>query len=109
MRVLILGGTGMLGHKAYQALRHEFDTIVTMRVFGDRVKRTGVFDESQVIEGVDAFACDSVDRAIARTRPDVVLNAIGVIKYAIPSIRRRPQPGFFSLSGGNRVRPAVVG
>jgi len=82
MRILVLGGTGMLGHKAYQVFGREWETFVTMRAYNGRLKDTRFFDPDHVIEGVDAFAFDTVDRAITQTRPQIVLNAIGIIKQS---------------------------
>ncbi len=80
-RVLILGGGGMLGHKAWQVFRAKGgDVFVTFRRFDDRLRATALFDESRIIEGVDAWALDTVRRAIAQTRPDWILNCIGIIK-----------------------------
>ena len=80
-RVLVLGGGGMLGHKAWQVFRAEGgDVFVTFRRFDKRLRDTGVFEESRVIEDVDAWELDTVRRAIAQVRPDWLLNCIGLIK-----------------------------
>ena len=39
-----------------------------------------MFDESRIIEGVDAWQLDTVRRAIVETRPGCILNCIGIIK-----------------------------
>jgi dTDP-4-dehydrorhamnose reductase len=89
-RVLILGGMGMLGHQLYQAARPRFDTWVTVR--GDRGDpRVDARVEAQVghplscqpqrvITGIDATRPRTCEEAIARVRPHVIVNAIGVIK-----------------------------
>ncbi len=80
-RVLILGGGGMLGHKAWQVFRAQGgDVFVTFRHFDERLRATGMFEGSRVIEGVDAWELDTVQRAIAQARPDWILNCIGIIK-----------------------------
>ncbi len=80
MKVLILGGGGMLGHKLYQVLSEKFETFVTLRGGLKRFERFGLFNPENVIEGVDATDFDTVTRAFANVKPDVVVNAIGVIK-----------------------------
>ena len=80
MRVLILGGSGMLGHKLVQCYRDRYDVTVTMRGRYADYARYDIFDADRVIEGVDAFYFDSVIQAIAQAQPDVVVNCIGVIK-----------------------------
>jgi dTDP-4-dehydrorhamnose reductase len=80
IRVLILGAGGMLGHKAWQLLRKECQVYGTFRHFDDRLRMTGIFDESRVVTGIDAWDLDSVRRALTDVQPDWVLNCIGIIK-----------------------------
>ncbi|HEX5504842.1 MAG TPA: SDR family oxidoreductase, partial [Thermomicrobiales bacterium] len=79
-RVLILGGTGMLGHKLWQVCRARYDTFVTVRT--DDVTRLprAIFDPDRAIPGVAATDFDSVARAFAAARPAVVVNCIGLVK-----------------------------
>jgi len=79
-RVLIIGATGMLGHKAWQALSSECEVHGTVRRFDARLRMTGIYDESRIICGVDAWDMNSVRRAVAETNPDWVLNCVGIIK-----------------------------
>lgn len=79
-RVLILGGTGMLGHKAYQIISQEFDTWVTFRRYNSNFNKLGIFHESKIIDGVDAFSFNTVESAIKSVRPHIILNCIGIIK-----------------------------
>ncbi len=81
MRVLVLGGQGMLGHKLVQTLQPRWEVYATFR-------RPGVwmrFPMFQVtperwLSGVEVHAFESVIRAIAQVRPQVVINCIGIIK-----------------------------
>lgn len=79
MRLLILGGGGMLGHKVWQLGRERFATMATLRGGAAAAAHYG-FPASEVIPGVDAFDFDSVVRAIDKAKPDVVVNCIGIIK-----------------------------
>lgn len=80
MRVLILGGGGMLGHKLGQVYRDRFETWVSLRSSFRAHERFDLFARERVIEGVDVFDFDTIIRAFSVARPDVVINAIGVIK-----------------------------
>lgn len=80
MRVLILGGGGMLGHKLGQVYRERFETWVTLRGSFRDYERFDLFDRERVIESVDVFDFETVRHAFAVARPDVVINAVGVIK-----------------------------
>jgi dTDP-4-dehydrorhamnose reductase len=78
MKVLILGGSGMLGHQLWETLAPRFDTFITLRrahsYFSNRV------DQNRIITGVAAEDFDSVVQAFATAKPDVVVNCIGVVK-----------------------------
>ena len=80
MRLLILGASGMLGHKLCQVYRDRFDVWCTVRSNAHAVAQYGLYDPQRVVGGVDAFNLDSVVRAMATVRPDAVINCIGIIK-----------------------------
>jgi dTDP-4-dehydrorhamnose reductase len=76
MHVLILGAGGMLGHKVWQIFRDRFDCRAAVRT---RLPLP-LFDDDRVIDGFDAGDFDGVSRLIASTRPEIVVNCIGVVK-----------------------------
>lgn len=83
MRVLILGGEGMLGHKVFQVLSGQFEMYVTFRSPHGLWIRYPMYadtDPHRTIGGVDAMDFDTVIRAFAQVKPDVVINCIGIIK-----------------------------
>jgi dTDP-4-dehydrorhamnose reductase len=80
MKVLIFGGTGMLGHKLVQVLGRRFEVFATIRATFDDVERYGIFDRSRTVENIDVLSDDAVAAAIRSVSPDVVVNAVGVIK-----------------------------
>jgi dTDP-4-dehydrorhamnose reductase len=80
-RVLVLGGDGMLGHKVFQVLAERFDAFATFRrADGPWTTFPMYRDHSRAIAGVNALDFDSVVRAMAVARPQVVVNGIGIIK-----------------------------
>lgn len=70
----------MLGHKLIQQLDPEFEVFGTLRGEVATVERFGIFDPQRMIPGVNPESAESIENAIAAVRPDVVINAIGVIK-----------------------------
>ena len=80
MRVLILGGSGMLGHKLSLEFRDSFDTWITLRHEHEGGKWLELFERAKVIRGVDVTVEDKVRRAIAVSEPDVVINCVGLVK-----------------------------
>ena len=80
MRALVLGGAGMLGHRLWRELDGRMDAYVAIRRPYSDYASLGWFDERRVIDRVDAATDADVDRAFSIARPDVVLNAVGVVK-----------------------------
>jgi len=74
-RVLVLGATGMLGHVAAQILARDFDVTGSVRDL-DAAERRGI---AVPLVRFDADR-DDIAALLQRTRPDAVLNAIGVVK-----------------------------
>jgi dTDP-4-dehydrorhamnose reductase len=89
-RILVLGGTGMLGHKLCQVLGPECRTYATFRAPPPEIP--GVFNHVEAIVGIDAIDFATVEAAVRRVRPELVVNAIGIVKQReeaklpIPSI-----------------------
>ena len=94
MRMLILGGAGMLGHQAYRRLRGRFEVWVTFREAGAGRDHPAYrdADRARLLGGVDAAAPETVRAALDRVRPSAVVNCIGIVKQrdeakaAVPSI-----------------------
>ena len=84
IRILIMGGTGMLGHTLFRHLSgcSEYDVYATARSLAGMEKH---FPETLLARfhpaGVDANYFDSVIRAFASIQPNIVINCIGVIKH----------------------------
>lgn len=81
-RVLILGGTGMLGHTlfAYLSSLNRWDVYATARSSAGLVNWFPSNLASKIRPEVDANNFDSVIRALASIKPDIVINCIGLIK-----------------------------
>ncbi len=83
MRLLVVGGTGMLGHKLFQGLGAIYDeTYATVRrsVSQSPFDRVPFLHTDKVIEGVDVSDFGCLASVIDDLRPDYVLNCVGVIK-----------------------------
>jgi dTDP-4-dehydrorhamnose reductase len=78
-KVLILGGAGMLGHKLLQVCRTRFDVWATFRNDIETYVALGLISRDRALLA-DAIAFDSMARAIARVKPDVVVNCVGLVK-----------------------------
>ncbi len=70
----------MLGHKLYQGLSGAGEAWVTVRSNADALRSYGFYCPDHVLGGVDANKFETVEAAINRVQPDVVVNCIGLIK-----------------------------
>ena len=78
MKICILGVSGMLGHMLFsELLRHGFDVYGTVR--GSLLTPAHPYRE-RIRENVDALDISSVASSIDALAPDVVINAIGLIR-----------------------------
>ncbi len=84
MRILIFGSTGMLGHKLVQMLGAKFDVWATIKSDFPEVERFDIFARDRAVERVDVSDVVSVRSAIETAKPDVVINAVGIIKQLQP-------------------------
>lgn len=80
MRILILGGSGMLGHRLWVDLRKQHETWVTIRGNVNEFPDVPEFPREFIRTNVDALNFDQVTRALASIQPDLVINCIGLIK-----------------------------
>lgn len=82
MRVLILGGSGMLGHKLCQVASKRIETAATVRETRPTAEALGLSSQVRVIGGVEATDLASVERAVASAQPDAVVNCVGIVKQS---------------------------
>ena len=80
MRVLILGGTGMLGHRLWINLQKEHEVWVTVRGEGNPFPNVPQFPSDHIVHRVDGQTSDDVIGALAKVHPELVINCIGLIK-----------------------------
>lgn len=80
MRILILGGSGMLGHRLWMNLRKEHEVWVTIR--GEHIPFPIIpeFPKEFIRCRVDGMMFEEITRSFASIQPDLVINCIGLIK-----------------------------
>ncbi|MCX5847530.1 MAG: SDR family oxidoreductase [Deltaproteobacteria bacterium] len=81
-KVLILGGTGMLGHTLFRELsqREDMDVYATARIGNNLSRWFSAELLKKVHVDVDADNFDTVIRSFASVQPSLVINCIGLIK-----------------------------
>ena len=80
MKVLVLGGDGMLGHELFLHLRSRHEARVTLRQPLAAYASDGLFNAGNTYAGLDARAYAALERVLEDYRPEAVVNAIGIVK-----------------------------
>ncbi len=92
MKILILGGDGMLGHQLLASWAGRHDVTVTLRQPREAYRRFEALASARAIDGVDAREPARLASVIRAVAPEAVVNCIGIVKQraeareAIPSI-----------------------
>lgn len=80
MKILIFGAGGMLGHKLVQVLSQSFDVWATFHSDFDKYRKYSIFAPERIFENVDVENPASYFEIVRKLKPDVVINAVGIIK-----------------------------
>ncbi len=92
MRILILGGDGMLGHQLFKHLKSSYDVRVTLRQDLAVYKKFMLFSTDNTYSGIDVRSPGKLVEVLTDFHPDAVVNAIGIVKQmpeaneSIPSL-----------------------
>lgn len=92
MRILVLGGDGMLGHRLLMQLREHHDIRVTLRRDLVEYAACGMFDQRNAYPDVDVLSSQRLIEVLSDFHPQAIINAVGVVKQraaakiAMPSI-----------------------
>jgi dTDP-4-dehydrorhamnose reductase len=81
MRILVLGSSGMLGNAMIRVLSERRDWEICGTIRSESAKRFFHPDIAErLLSGVDVEQHDSLLKAFIQTRPQVVINCVGLIK-----------------------------
>lgn len=92
MRILILGGDGMLGHQLLKHLQNRHDVKVTLRQDLGAYGQFSIFRKENVYDAIDIRSLERLVEVMADFRPEAVVNAVGIVKQradakeSIPSL-----------------------
>lgn len=82
MRLLILGGTGMLGHKLWQEASGTLEAWATIRYATMTPAASAVLNPDRVLTSIRAEEPETIAAALDTSDADVIVNCIGIIKQA---------------------------
>jgi dTDP-4-dehydrorhamnose reductase len=80
MRLLILGGDGMLGHALFRTLRDHHDVRVTLRQPLESYRNAGMFSAANAFDRVDVRDMSRLTSVVTDFGPAVVINCVGIVK-----------------------------
>jgi dTDP-4-dehydrorhamnose reductase len=92
LRILIVGGGGMLGHQLYRHLSPAHEVKVTLRQEIGAYASRGLFGPDDGYGGVEAGATDRLLSIVGEFRPEAIVNCVGIVKQlsiakeSIPSL-----------------------
>ena len=75
-KIVVLGASGMLGHKMLQVLSKKYDVVGTLR----KKNMSLILKDYNLYENVDAMNFISVSKVLDKVNPDVIVNCVGIIK-----------------------------
>jgi dTDP-4-dehydrorhamnose reductase len=79
MKILILGGAGMLGHQLYRELKKSHDVKVTLRQKYNELPLNHGFQKEDVVDGLDVLNDAALLIILNQIKPDVIINAVALI------------------------------
>jgi dTDP-4-dehydrorhamnose reductase len=79
MKILILGGNGMIGHKIYQVLKSYFiETWVSLRYNKSCYEKFDFFDLNKILYNIDLVNLENLSNHLNILNPDIIINAAGI-------------------------------
>ncbi len=80
MKILILGGDGMLGHQLLNSFKEKFEVKVTLRKNINEYTKYKIFTNDNAFDQVDVRDFEKLASVIEAFRPNVLINAVGIVK-----------------------------
>lgn len=80
MKVLVLGGSGMLGHQLCRIFSKKQEVWATFHNQPDGFAKDDILPTGRMIGGLDAVDWPRFLAALKAARPDALVNAIGIVK-----------------------------
>lgn len=80
MKILVLGGDGMLGHQLLASLQDRHEVRVTLRQDLSVYRDHGLFTPDNSYFGVDVLHDRYLMHVLSEFQPDAVINGVGIVK-----------------------------
>ena len=83
MRVIILGVSGLIGHKLLQELSTDFEVFGILHKSKNQYGNCSLFSGSNIIENINITEFELLKGVLFAVNPDVILNCVGLTKRKI--------------------------
>jgi len=83
MKILIIGGDGMLGHQLLRQWDARHEVYVTLHKGPPAFSASGLFRPERTIPNVEVCSIESVLSCAENLKPDVIVNAAGLVKQRL--------------------------
>jgi dTDP-4-dehydrorhamnose reductase len=80
MRILVFGGDGMLGHELVQSWASRHEVWAAFRQDPSAYRTAAPRPPERALHGVDVRRTEALVAALAQARPELVVNAVGLVK-----------------------------
>lgn len=80
MKILILGGDGMLGHQLFNYFKGKFEVKVTLRKKIHQYSQYKIYTNENSFDEVDVRDFEKLSRVIGYFKPNLLINAVGLVK-----------------------------
>ena len=80
MRILILGGDGMLGHQLLKSYLNQHEVFITLHNDQSKYESCNFFNSNNSLYEVEASNKSQIKKIFSNLKPDVVINCIGIVK-----------------------------
>jgi dTDP-4-dehydrorhamnose reductase len=80
MKILIVGGDGMLGHQLLRQWNARHEVYITLHNELPDSPAAGLFKRERTFQNIDVRSAESVLSCAKNLKPDVIVNAVGLVK-----------------------------
>lgn len=90
MRILVLGGDGMLGHQLLKSLSVSHEVRATIRRNYEEYKHIDMFRPDNCYFGIDVCSSSALIETFSDFQPEAIINAVGIVKQRVFENEVRP-------------------
>ena len=83
LKLLILGGNGMIGHVLLEKIMQSYDVKATLKNELHSYRKLRIKNKNNYIDNINVLDFDNLKKQIKIFMPEVIINAVGITKQKI--------------------------